>query len=524
MVKSNKKIQFFLILILLLVFLRVDYRFTNTIKCCSDEYDYFLHASTIALDFDLDYSNQNPRDFRYYNNGKNTPIGFIGSGILSSPFLLFGNFLSKIFSEDLKSEIFNFKIFFYSFSSVFYFFFSYFLLHKILNLLKIKFNKYFLLLIFSGSGITYYAFERYGITHIYEVFTVTLIIYSSIRCYISKNKKYNIHGILLPIFLLIAFLTRMSNFYIFLIPLIIKNILIKNQILIKHSILKDFYFLGSALVNSIIYYFISKSLYGELIINPQKIYGTNIDVVNTYIIENFFDTFLNLLKTFFNVLVTMEFGIFWVSPILFIGLISPLINLQNLKKINTYLILFCFAQNFFIIHLWQALGSSYGFRYLFSLTPLSIIVYYVYSSDKILIKNYLFFTSIFSNLSILFFETTELTQLSTVNEVNSFGRFIRYVEPNYVNGLLGSFFEINSYLIIFTTSFLGALFFKLLLVFFNIELIINGLGKLNLPVDNPDFINYLETVNIIKFNKFIVILTIFALVSYFFVYKLREFK
>ena len=116
MVKSNKKIQFFLILILLLVFLRVDYRFTNTIKCCSDEYDYFLHASTIALDFDLDYSNQNPRDFRYYNNGKNTPIGFIGSGILSSPFLLFGNFLSKIFSEDLKSEIFNFKIFFYSFS------------------------------------------------------------------------------------------------------------------------------------------------------------------------------------------------------------------------------------------------------------------------------------------------------------------------------------------------------------------------------------------------------------------------
>ena len=184
MVKSNKKIQFFLILILLLVFLRVDYRFTNTIKCCSDEYDYFLHASTIALDFDLDYSNQNPRDFRYYNNGKNTPIGFIGSGILSSPFLLFGNFLSKIFSEDLKSEIFNFKIFFYSFSSVFYFFFSYFLLYKILNLLKIKFNKYFLLLIFSGSGITYYAFERYGITHIYEVFTVTLIIYSSIRYYI----------------------------------------------------------------------------------------------------------------------------------------------------------------------------------------------------------------------------------------------------------------------------------------------------------------------------------------------------
>ena len=126
--------------------------------------------------------------------------------------------------------------------------------------LKIKFNKYFLLLIFSGSGITYYAFERYGITHIYEVFTVTLIIYSSIRYYMSKSKKYNIHGILLPVFLLIGFLTRMSNFYIFLIPLIIKNILLKNQILIKQSILKDFYFLASALVNSIVYYFIFSRL------------------------------------------------------------------------------------------------------------------------------------------------------------------------------------------------------------------------------------------------------------------------
>ena len=70
----------------------IDYRFETTIKCCSDEYDYYSHAATIVNDFDLDYSNQNIRDFKYTKYGKNTPIGFFGSGLLSAPFLLIGQF------------------------------------------------------------------------------------------------------------------------------------------------------------------------------------------------------------------------------------------------------------------------------------------------------------------------------------------------------------------------------------------------------------------------------------------------
>ena len=41
-----------------LLSLRIDYRFIETINCCGDDHTYFVHAETIAEDFDLDYSNQ----------------------------------------------------------------------------------------------------------------------------------------------------------------------------------------------------------------------------------------------------------------------------------------------------------------------------------------------------------------------------------------------------------------------------------------------------------------------------------
>ena len=66
---------------------RIDYRFKTTVECCSDDYDYFIHASTIALDFDLNYENQTPRPFSYYENGKTTPIVLWLRDLISSIFV-----------------------------------------------------------------------------------------------------------------------------------------------------------------------------------------------------------------------------------------------------------------------------------------------------------------------------------------------------------------------------------------------------------------------------------------------------
>ena len=88
-----------------------------------------------------------------------------------------------------------------------------------------------------------------------------------------------------------------------------------------------------------------------------------------------------------------------------------------------------------------------------------------------------------------------MTQLSTVDVVNSFGRTIRYSAPEYVRGLLFSFLEVESFLIIFTTSFLGVLFFKLLFIFLSHESVISLLIKAGLPAQNEDFLNYLDELS-----------------------------
>ena len=101
--------------------LKVDYRLKYTIECCSDEYDYFIHAVTIVEDLDLDYSNQNLRSFRYTNGEINAPVGFVGTGILLAPFLYLGNFINGVFNETIQDTLFNYQILMYSLGSVFYF-------------------------------------------------------------------------------------------------------------------------------------------------------------------------------------------------------------------------------------------------------------------------------------------------------------------------------------------------------------------------------------------------------------------
>ena len=56
--KKNILFNSLLLTVIILVFLKIDFRFQETVYCCGDDHDYYMHAETIALDFDLDYSNQ----------------------------------------------------------------------------------------------------------------------------------------------------------------------------------------------------------------------------------------------------------------------------------------------------------------------------------------------------------------------------------------------------------------------------------------------------------------------------------
>ncbi len=508
------KIKIFYILFLFsLIFLKSDFRFIENINCCGDDHDYYMHAETISQDFDFDYSNQflGIENKRYNNNDKIAPIGFFGSGLFASPFLFVGSLLNRIF-ESGENNLFNYKILFYSMSSVFYLGLSIVYIEKTLKILKINQDKLITLLLYSGSGIFYFAFERYSMTHIYEVFTITMAIYYSSRLFHEKSSNKKIDIILIIFSILFSFLVRWVNYFVVLIPLIIRSIKKPREDKLKTNI--KFLALLYSLFSIAIFLLHTKLIYGIYTFDPRDIYGTN--RTENIFNEPIVDFLVSSSKDFLTILFTQEFGIFWFSPLIFLGLFISLINLFKLgssKRLFSFLCLLSFAQTFGIVIIWGSVASSYGFRYLYCLVPLSLLIVSDFKADKFfLFRLYILSFSIFSTISVIFFETTSGTQLSLNKVTNSFGNEVIYSQPNYLSGMVQSVFELNSYLIIFSTSLLGAIIFKLLISFFGINGIFDFLKSLNLPFENKDFQSLIGKLEMITYDKVFISLLIIYLI------------
>ena len=133
-------------------------------------------------------------------------------------------------------------------------------------------------------------------------------------------------------------------------------------------------------------------------------------------------------------------------------------------------------------------------------------------TPKLQTYSYLYLTifSIFGFLSVVFFETTTETQLSLFPVLNSFGIQRIYSQPDYLLGVLNSFFVIESYLNILATSILGALIIKIMgtvIGYDNFNEIIFNLGY----SENSDLIDLISKINKIESQIFIAAVILSAL-------------
>lgn len=500
MKKLNKMQKVFFVLLFVLLFVKVDYRLVSNINCCGDDYDYFIHAQTIATDFDFDYSNQLQDDQRIKYNGKIAPKGFVGSGLLASPFY----FIGQMFDKFLKSYgNFNYTIISYSFSSIFYLFLGFKFLNDSLILVNQKIDSLLLFILYFGSGVAYFAFERFSMTHSYEVFISTLIIYFSIKYSYEENIfKKNLFAFLLPVIVVFGLLTRWTNYYLILQPLIIYG-LVSNKTNITNLIKNKFYWIGNILSIALFALF-SYKVYGLITFNPQYVYGQNrlegfLDISQDFFISNF--------KNFFLIFFSQEFGLLWVSICIFLGFIITFLNIVKKDNKIIYLVIFLsYLQVIAPVLIWRTTASSYGFRYVFSLIPLSLFIIFInknYLKNSIFV-NSLFIFGIFGCLSILFFESTTGTQLSTYELTNSFGKEnVPYANPNYVSGLIKALVDPSAYLSLLSRSYLGVLIIKISLTLFKKNGMLEFLENLGLPTDNIDFLNLVDLINSISFYRFL---------------------
>ena len=472
--KKNKIFKYLILSFLIILCFKVDYRFKEILPGGSqDDSSYYYHAQTIAVDFDLDYDNQlngNLQDAFLREGNKPVPRQSFGPGLLSAPFILISNQLSKYLSFNSNTSL-NYYI--YSLSAPFYLFLSLVMLKKLLRTNKQSESEK-LILFTLGSGITYYAFERFSMSTVYEFFSITLILYLVNKIYISSNKQTSLYIFLLPVVQFIMLTNRWNNIHLFLIP-ILYGYLFKESLM---SIFKSFYYFLGNFVGATLFLIHTKLLYGIFTFSQKSIYPSSDWVVNERLqnflesenlVENIFLSLKYLLITCFS----PEFGIFYFSAIIFSSFYFLFRYLLNKKFYEFFFLAIFYIIPFLPILIFENHGTSYGFRYLFTLIPINLVIYFLEFKDHKYLTRYLIIFSIFGVISQLFFESTNLTSLSEDTILNSFNSYSPYSNPTYLFGLFSSIFVFSAYLKIIFTSFVGVIIIKSINIFLNFETLLN---------------------------------------------------
>ena len=460
-----KKLHLIIFILVIFSLIKIDYRFQEIPYGLEvDDAEYYYSAVTIGIDFDLDFSNQmSGIENRFLNKEikKIVPFHPIGSGALASPFIMIGNFLQRIFEQ---TGLISMVYFLYSLSPIFYLLISIILIQNSLKSLKITFNNNLLLLSVLGTGISYYSFDRFSMSHIYEFFGTSFLIYLTTKSLKEQDSFKSRYLNFLLGFLMFFFLSiRWTNYLYFLIPLIIY--LISGRTMTK-LYFKVSFLLGWSIGLALFLYH-TKYLYGIYTLNQAPIV---LSVENSFStnFSRFFDLslFMENMKFLFKglgvIVFSQEFGVFFFAPIIFISFILVVYLLINKKYLLSLILIFLYLIPFMSVVVIQNTAFSYGYRYLFVLIPVNLILYFKYLNDFKMLRRYLYIFSILGFLLYLFFETSQWTSLADGYVVNSFGMNTRYANPEYLSGLPKALVDLNSYLHILFTSFLGVFILKVI--------------------------------------------------------------
>lgn len=482
-----KKIELFLLIIIIFSLIKIDYRFEEIPYGLEvDDAEYYYSAATIGLDYDLDFSNQMKGvENRYLNKEikKVVPFHPIGSGMLAAPFVFIGNSIQKISNND---GLISFVYFMYSIAPIFYLLISILLIQKSMKVLNIRYNRNLLLIAIFGTGISYYSFDRFSMSHIYEFFGTSFLIYLSAYSLEKKSSSRIVYINFLIGFLIFFFLAiRWTNYLFFIIPMVIYLI---SKSSVKNLYLQPSFILGGLLGLSI-FLLHTKYLYGIYTLNQAPIV---LSVENSFSANytRFFDLSMfseNIVFVFEGlriILFSQEFGLFYFAPILFLSFVFTMISIYEKKYSLGFCLLILYTIPFISVIVTQNTAFSYGYRYLFVLIPINIVLYFKFLNNSKIIKRYLYFFSILGFILYLFFETTQGTSISDGYVVNTFGMETRYANPNYLSELPNALININAYMHILFTSFFGVLFIKCLNLFVNPLLIFAKFTEVNEDISN----------------------------------------
>lgn len=414
-----------------------------------DDLSYWLHASTLAFDQDIDYSNDHNFDNYIFNNLTDSPSHPPGSGYISSVFVFLFNLIDRLLNINVQriNPIGTFSYFGYFFATQLFFLLSFYFLNKLFNFYGYLTAKKILLLITFLSTLVHYSTTRFLMSHTLEFFLVVVILF----ILGIKNQLNNLEfRLLLLVFFLLA-ITRPSTFIISIVLLAIYRSKFSKNLFF--NLINVFYFFTLIFI----YGFISRKLYNSstILLNLSQN-----ETTKNFVTQVNFENLLFGYSKLFDLMFSFSGGILWTTPIIFFGFVSflynALIDIRSSKfKIFDFILKFLYVQGFFVVALiWQGQEVAYGQRLFIGLLPFfSLEVGKSINKSDIKISKYtLIIKSFLVSSYIHYLYLYSSKDLTLKPGINLWGKYLPYVMENYTKLLFINLFEIKNIMTILVKS------------------------------------------------------------------------
>lgn len=418
----------------------------------ADDASYVAHAFTLGLDFNLKYE-QSIADWISPNGV--TPIHPVGMGFLSAPFVAFFSLFDRMVNSAVISQhqIFQYSWSYFGivFAACFYFLMGIFLYSDAFKYLyKVKYKQ--IALLCSGFGLTFYVLYRPTMSHSFEFFCLALMVWSTTKLlnkqFLCSNKN-SVYLVLmaLPFSMVMSLCIRPSNYNVFLLPFIVfflvklskKISFSKGELInLKKNIIISFVFF---IIFISLYGMYSYSTYGVFIPSYESMYGQagSSTAITLPVVHSFLDL-MSLVKMvlwrlpkLWVLCFSSEFGLLYTAPLFLFGTVMVLHFLAKRLKTSTWesfltggMIFIYLGLPLAIVLLWQSCASSYGYRFLFTFFPVTLLGFLIWNDNtkesiyKKIIKISLFLFTMNAMLSCAFFGINDKLKYQEI-EFNSFG-------------------------------------------------------------------------------------------------------
>ena len=356
----------------------------------SDDAGHFSHAATIALDFDLDYSNE---PVVAWAAERQIAAGSPGAGWLAAPVVAALSILDRIqghpIIEDHTRYTYSWSLFGFWVAALIYFMAGVWLYRRGIETLWPTLDRRLSMVLAFSTGVPFYVLRRFSMAHAFEFAICALGFWAAVKLYYAlalgrPTRRWILWSAVAALANLAVRANNLNTLvlghtivlllFVFGVPTLsrppwqrVRTVLIRLTGAIALALVPLAAF--------------NVAVYGAIYPTPALMYGQPLTGTASRTALEILGHGLTLLPNLVPLIFSSEFGVLWTNPVLVLGGVFLLAaTLRRLVRrrdaphaLALTLIVVFFGLSTAIVLWWQTTATSYGYRYLFPLYPVALL-------------------------------------------------------------------------------------------------------------------------------------------------------